>query len=81
MRALSKGSALFHFNNRFSANKIYYFLVSEQESNQRNRPGRGITSKSLNCGAIATGNRPILIRCAEHHLAPDPTPAAIATAH
>ena len=24
-------------------------------------------SKAMNYGAIATGNRPILIRCAEHH--------------
>ena len=47
-------------------------FLFEQESNQRNRPGRGITGKCRNSRALATGKRPIWIRCAEHHLAPGP---------
>ena len=37
-----------------------YFLVSEQESNQRSRPGRGITGKCRNSRALAGGNRTII---------------------
>ena len=48
--------------------------MSEQESNQRSRPGRGITGKCRNSRALATGKRPILIRCAEHHPARTPLP-------
>ena len=43
--------------------------------------GEAFRANSRKYGALATGKRPILIRCAEHHLASDPTPAASTTAH
>ena len=63
-----------------------HFLVSAQESNQRKRHRGGADqlassrARAIHYGAIATGNRPILIRCALQHLPCVPLPAALTMA-
>jgi len=57
------------------------FLFPNKKVTKEVVRGEGLRAKCRNSRALATGKRPIMIRCAEHHLAPDPTPAAVATAH
>ena len=57
------------------------FLCPNKKVTKEVVRGEALRANRRNYGAIAAGNRPIMIRCAEHHLAPDPTPAALATAH
>ena len=52
------------------------FLCPNKKVTKEVVRGEALRTNRRNYGAIATGNRPVLIRCAEHHLAPDPTPAA-----
>ena len=52
------------------------FLCPNKKVTKEIVRGEALRANSRNHGALATGKRPILIRCAEHHLAPDPTPAA-----
>jgi len=52
------------------------FLCPNKKVTKEVVRGEALRANRINYGAIATGNRPVLIRCAEHHLAPDPTPAA-----
>ena len=55
---------------------IVTFLYPNKKVTKEVVRGEAFRANSRNYGALATGKRPILIRCAEHHLAPDPTPAA-----
>ena len=52
------------------------FLCPNKKVTKEVVRGEALRVNRRNYGAIATGNRLVLIRCAEHHLAPDPTPAA-----
>ena len=56
--------------------RIVTFLCPNKKVTKEIVRGEALRAKCRNHGALATGKRPILIRCAEHHLAPDPTPAA-----
>ncbi len=57
------------------------FLCPNKKVTKEVVRGEALRAKCRNSRALATGKRPISIRCAEHHLAPDPTPAALTTAH
>ena len=58
-------------NERLPKLKESAFLVSARkapkEADLKGAELLAPASKAVNYGAIATGNRPILIRCAEHH--------------
>ena len=57
------------------------FLCPNKKVTKEVVRGEALRANRRNSRALATGKRAILIRCAEHHLAPDPTPAATTTAH
>ena len=57
------------------------FLCPNKKVTKEVVRGEALRANRMNFCALATGKRIILIRCAEHHLAPDPTPAAATTAH
>ena len=57
------------------------FLCPNKKVTKEVVRGEALRANRRNHGALATGKRPILIRCAEHHLAPAPTPAELAAAH
>ena len=50
------------------------FLFPNKKVTKEVVRGEALRANSRNCGAIATGNRPILIRCAEHHSPRTPLP-------
>ena len=61
----------------FFESTIYVtFLYPNKKVTKEIVRGEALRINRRNSRALATGKRPILIRCAEHHLAPDPTPAA-----
>ena len=57
------------------------FLCPNKKVTKEVVRGEALRGKCENYGALATGKRPILIRCAEHHPARTPLPPLLTTAH